>query len=846
MSIIKRIIMCFVAAVMLFTLLPLKSAAQENVLTAYPAYDSRISRCYEYEVSVTQNNTTVPLIVYDRCNSSTLLGDRTARPDMHRRFCEFAFSGDPVTVNIRVKRDFESYSVIPSAKRFPASFNDGVVSVTVSKPDDHFILRLDSDDNSILSVFADKPEDSDYCVNDGSALIIDDKWSEVSGGDYLVIDGKTSFVKSLSGGKTIITPVNDTQHPVTSVYIAPGCVLNSRVRAETPGVRIFGHGIILDPYSDIFSADIRSAPDKFFVLIGSMDCSVSDIKLIDSQNYSLTLGWLCDRSAIKNVKILAATMCTDGLSVFESRNINVTGNFIYAGDNAIVFGGDCGGSLFENNIIGTTCAAFFPQSSIYGTVTFRDSYVFRCDEGCVNNWYGASGEGSEIENIIFDGLDCSDVTSFPWLFRAHNQGSPAKNFTFNDTSIVSPRGTPYVTAPSEGTSVIISADSHDQYPASGYRLDFNDFYIDGKAVGSVNDLIYSAPTDSVTMNFSNSGVHDINILPVSYVADYIYPFKIFIGSSETFLPGCPIENESGILLPSSVLGKLGIKNYSGLILVDGNYFIGLSDLRSFGVDAVYDKAKGSVLLSKPPYKTDNLIKDNASSFSCWTEMICYESDLTASLSGGARVYKLNVDSAYSAAGMKCFVTDEVLRCGSGKYRFTFRAKSSAGSAQNARVAFNLIPSEYGFFEQTIQLTGEWQSFSLPLDLSKTDFKNVTDALISIGNKGNSGFSAEFSDFGLFFEDGAEKPACDHSGSKTHPSCTQSAVCSVCGKIIPASGHTDFDFDGRCDACGTVVGKICDHFCHSQNRFIKFVWNFVNFFNKIFGIKQYCECGRAHY
>ena len=340
--------------------------------------------------------------------------------------------------------------------------------------------------------------------------------------------------------------------------------------------------------------------------------------------------------------------------------------------------------------------------------------------------------------------------------------------------------------------------------------------------------------------------HDINILPVSYVADYIYPFKIFIGSSETFLPGCPIENESGILLPSSVLGKLGIKNHSGLILVDGNYFIGLSDLRSLGVDAVYDKAKGSVLLSKPPYKTDNLIKDNASSFSRWTEMICYESDLTASLSGGARVYKLNVDSAYSAAGMKCFVTDEVLRCGSGKYRFTFRAKSSAGSAQNARVAFNLIPSEYGSFEQTIQLTGEWQSFSFPLDLSKTDFKNVTDAFISIGNKGNSGFSAEFSDFGLFFEDGAEKPACDHSRSKTHPSCTQSAVCSVCGKIIPASGHTDFDFDGRCDACGTVVGKICNHFCHSQNRFIKFVWNFVNFFNKIFGIKQYCECGRAHY
>ncbi|MBQ4644370.1 MAG: leucine-rich repeat domain-containing protein [Clostridia bacterium] len=60
-------------------------------------------------------------------------------------------------------------------------------------------------------------------------------------------------------------------------------------------------------------------------------------------------------------------------------------------------------------------------------------------------------------------------------------------------------------------------------------------------------------------------------------------------------------------------------------------------------------------------------------------------------------------------------------------------------------------------------------------------------------------------------------------------------------------HTDNDNDGSCDECGKSINpKIaCDHNCH-KGGISGFFWKITNFFNKIFGLKKYCECGVAHY
>ncbi|MGN1194913.1 MAG: hypothetical protein ACI4SB_05480 [Acutalibacteraceae bacterium] len=60
-------------------------------------------------------------------------------------------------------------------------------------------------------------------------------------------------------------------------------------------------------------------------------------------------------------------------------------------------------------------------------------------------------------------------------------------------------------------------------------------------------------------------------------------------------------------------------------------------------------------------------------------------------------------------------------------------------------------------------------------------------------------------------------------------------------------HEDADHDGNCDICGEIMESVknCTHLCH-KSGFLGFIWKIVNFFNKLFKINQYCECGIKHY
>ena len=110
---------------------------------------------------------------------------------------------------------------------------------------------------------------------------------------------------------------------------------------------------------------------------------------------------------------------------------------------------------------------------------------------------------------------------------------------------------------------------------------------------------------------------------------------------------------------------------------------------------------------------------------------------------------------------------------------------------------------------------------------------------------------------------------------TAPECgkagLEKAVCDYgCGatdeKEIPALEHIDEDGDYLCDhGCGHEFEKpvepeqpdtpdipdeptdeACDHLCHSNNAFVKFIWKIINFFFRLFNIQQYCDCGELHY
>ncbi|MBQ8209109.1 MAG: leucine-rich repeat protein [Clostridia bacterium] len=72
--------------------------------------------------------------------------------------------------------------------------------------------------------------------------------------------------------------------------------------------------------------------------------------------------------------------------------------------------------------------------------------------------------------------------------------------------------------------------------------------------------------------------------------------------------------------------------------------------------------------------------------------------------------------------------------------------------------------------------------------------------------------------------------------------------------IDCAEHTDADSDGLCDTCEASVNTSnnteteCEHICHCDNEFIKFIWKLITFIYKAFRLtdKQICECGASHW
>ncbi len=61
-------------------------------------------------------------------------------------------------------------------------------------------------------------------------------------------------------------------------------------------------------------------------------------------------------------------------------------------------------------------------------------------------------------------------------------------------------------------------------------------------------------------------------------------------------------------------------------------------------------------------------------------------------------------------------------------------------------------------------------------------------------------------------------------------------------------HPDDNHDGVCDNCGEDFTKDCDCFCHSESKFMQFIYKIVRFLWKLFGIedRHFCDCGKAHW
>lgn len=418
-------------------------AANTSELIKYPEYPEQyLSRDYAYSVSVTQGANSIDIPVYNAARQYDNFRN-AAKGDYYRRFCEFAFSGDPVTVKVCVNIDMTCCEVLPSAKDFPSTINGNEISITLTKPD-NVVVRLNDDINTVLTIFAEAPENAADIPTKGAENVIycDAGIDNITGGE--IIDGEITMTE----GQTL--------------YIAPGALVRARLIITGSNTTVTGKGALIDPettrvkYQDKGSYMLKVTADSSKNAVSNL--KVTGIKLLDSRSFNIVLKNVKD-SVISDVKVFSNQVSTDGISLFNYvQNVTVQDSYFYVNDNVFVFGGwGQSNNTFKNLTIGSGYALIFPQG-ICNSITFEDLYVFH-----IRAFYKSTmaiSNASTVQNIYAKNIYASDVQDLKSFINCVNQNSAAKTVTFENVAL-----------PAKGDRTItFGSTAGETYPTSNYTF----------------------------------------------------------------------------------------------------------------------------------------------------------------------------------------------------------------------------------------------------------------------------------------------------------------------------------------------------------------------------------------
>ena len=665
---------------------------RQTMLEIYPEFPVEVRRDYLYAVTVTQGDKSAKLPVYNHEMNSAVSRNPNCGIDGYRRFAAFAFSGEQVRVDIEVKCDFDSYSVMPSAKNFRHEFRNGVISVWLDQPE-YFLIRLDDQDGTILSVFADYPEfPDDVDLNDPDTICVNG-WYEVEGG------------------------VLDLTEPGKTVYIAPGAVLHARIEVEASDIRIIGRGAIVDPFENFakYTRDIiHETKGGLMINIqrGASDATIDGVFLLDAQGFNI--GTRGKRTTVTNTKVLSTIISTDGISAFiGASEMLVQHCFIYCGDNCMVF---TSGVTYRDMLVGTTCAAIYPQDNVFN-VLLEDIHVFRADDAVIDNIYNAGQKPMTINDLTINGLDSVDCTYAPRIFRGNNMGTSPKNLTMRNISVGN--------YSSMGTSCGLLVENRDGYLYTGnYNFTIVNYAKDGTIVSSVGQIgtNYEGASQNTCTYSAEAG-----FTPVVRRDEWVYykaPEKVFIGAWQVYFAEPLLRQDGGLLIPYETIRQaLRTEQTAATVTLDGVAYVKASALVTSGMCRGAETKNGSLYLT-PNYDGENLLLPDSGEISHYARATGGQ-QLCSKIEDGTVIYRTDNVVFKQWAGVRRYIGEEVAMYGAGTYRLTFRVRADAARPDALRVKTTLKNNDR-FAYETISVTKDWTTYTYTFALSAGQ---ITDPLV---------------------------------------------------------------------------------------------------------------------
>ncbi len=676
-------------------------------LIIYPEFCSRIERDYMYTVSVTDSERTVSLPVYNHTEDSGVCRNALDEvADEYRRFSSFAFDGEGVRVDIKVNRDFNTYSVLPTAKHFKHEFCDGVISVYLDKPE-YFLIRLDDKDNSIIAILADYPETEVPEVGENTYII--DGWHERENGVWNITE------------------------PNTTIYIKAGAVLNTRIHIMADNCKIFGRGAVVDPCGNLIDYDISKCGNDcgIVILIDKVSGTVIDgIHMLDARAFNIYASgkWMTNKritgTRISNVKMLSSQMCTDGISMnFSMEDAIAERCFIYNGDNAIVYGSY---TTYRDITIGTTCNAIFPQGDMEGCVA-DGIYVFRADEGIINDDYMMTDDNTTIRDSVIRNLYADDVTYAPYFLALY---VPTKCPVTSLGSALTVENA-HIRKPSD---LRMHHFYHNVTEKGDYAVNLKNIYVGGKLMSELNEESVGSRLEykSNTLSFVADSEQKTAACGTLNTVNYVCPDKVFFGKYQVYFAEPVIVEGDKVFFPyNELMSYINVGENVSTETRSGVQYVCSDELMDKGIISAVKNSSDAIMVTLCNSEKNLLVADKGI-ISRYVEYVCYRQHLTAYYDGEDIIYKsMRHNKVETEMGIHRVVNDTLKMYGTGVYTLSFDARNSGQTPVNLFSTLRYGSDSTMTHEATehFDVTAEWTHCCMDFEVKEELLTKTNLALV---------------------------------------------------------------------------------------------------------------------
>ncbi len=729
-------------------------------LYRYPTYPSEMPRIYDYDVTVTKGENLIELPVYNAARQSA---NFFYDGDPYRRFCEFGFEGE-ITISIKPKVEFTSYVILPSSRGVESTFENGVISFTISEPD-NYVLRLNNDDNTNIAIFAEALESEVPQENDENVIYF--KAGLNNSPDY-VLDW-TGRLKIESG---------------QTVYLEPGALVMARPYVMGSNVKISGRGAFMDPRVDRYqdwsfmtavNNNINAEKEETF-----KNVSFEGFKVLDTCNYNIGVREI-DGLTVKDVKFMSNQISTDGFCLWGStgtiKNVLFDGCLLYNSDDMTIFS-HTESATVRNCIFASDHRFSMPQFKI-GSILYENCDIFR-----VESFLRANGDNfaGSWDSVTYRNIFVEDAKDMNYFIDIQNGTDEVKNVTFENVSL-----------PEKVSGINIEN-------TKGLNITFNNVFVGGKRVENSSAFKNYSVEDGNSVNYGSE--FDEKAACVKSLENATVNVKggemarVTVGGY--ILPPTKVmtyQNENGVFVPAlEVLNALGYSaefkdntlTYSkgkvhtlskgkDLEITDGFPMISLSAIEALGhkvqdrmiinqvlIDSVYD---GENLIyesgfeeNKNPYLTEKTEKMDYFYSTVWCGYdfgVLRSSEDAHSGKRSAHV----VQNERTSAGIAQEVSTAMKIHQNGKYRLTFWAKLGECESGATDIFAGFVKGNWAVREgnkalsgnklQKFTLTEDWQEITCEIHYSDS---LSTPVFIYVGALNDKTSSIDKMAFSFFIDD----------------------------------------------------------------------------------------------